>query len=238
MSYCNRVYTLGEFVIPAKRFGKTLTNWVPGIQYIPRPPVAVPGAMNPWQVERQRVLWTAEEAAWKKIKALKVRHADALNRLQVAVNEFNHHIQRLEGATGKKSPLSDATGYGALLYSVAGGPYAWAVSVLKFGFDFLMSSSKKKKIEAIVKRIEELQLLITQIQSEIRSIESAIQRQIGVTQSVQSAQTALQSEAVTLHAERASVRDEMDAMRGRARLLAARQLPPKLLPSPYAMEDL
>ena len=179
------MYTLrlGEFIVPP------VEDWVPVIQYIARPPLAIRGVMNPWAQERQRVLWTAEEAAWKKIKPLQEEYRKLKRVESLHMKEVQHWMRDLERLSGKKSGVSQAATYGSMMYAIAGGPYAWAAAIAKFGVDMILGIGKKKQAKRIMKRLEELGELLQVNMSALTRVVNEITPLLDTTRAVQAAQS-------------------------------------------------
>lgn len=192
---------LGEIFVPSTE------DWVPGITYRPEPPIVIRGSMNPWADERKREVWLAEEAAWKKITALQGTWRELRKQEAEHMREIQHWLRDMERLTGKKSGISSAANYGALLYSVSGGPYAWAAAIGKFGIDMILGIGKKKQAKSIMRKLEDLGAKMMLVQTRMNETAKALEPLVRVgaavkdTQKTRTAQDLQKSE--TLYASRA-----------------------------------
>jgi len=145
--------------------------------------------------------------------------------VDAAMAEFNHQLRRLEGLTGKKAPLGDLTTYAALAYSLAGGPYGFLVAIGKMGLDFLMSSRKKKKIQAIVDTLERLQAELTRYTATLDQIQNKVHGLIQTGEAIRNSQVVRVSQdwakSESLYAQRVTLdRQRADVLRERNRQVA------------------
>jgi hypothetical protein len=149
---------LGKFSVPDRTWGRYPGGWVPEVEYTPEPPVFTRGAMNPWEQERQRVFWQAEEKAWVDIQAKQRTYRQIYSSLQAVIEQMNAVARELEGLTGKPVGLFSVSNIATLLASSTGNPYVIAAMLLKtLVFDVLMGNKKKKKIESLVNQLQVLQ---------------------------------------------------------------------------------
>lgn len=157
---------LGRFDIPDSE------QWPLEIKYFPEPPQLIRGAMNPWELERKRVLWMAEEAAWKQIKALQIEYRAALADYNWNLNRANQLLGELEHQTGQKglSKIMGSKGFqaGAMAVTMT-NPYGAAIAAalvainfLEMGFKILSGEAKRKK-----KRIQQLTDALQQVGRDI-----------------------------------------------------------------------
>lgn len=212
---------LGKFTFP-----EGVDEWVPQVRYIPEPPVVIRGSMNPWAEERQRALFLQEEKAWVEIQKLQKDYAGLMGKISYQMGLFNEKVREIERITGKKSGVATLTNYASLVYSLAGGPYAWAVAlgklILDFGMGMLEAKKKKKKVQKIVKEIEAIQAVLMGLHKQIQAIGEKISGLIQTGDSVRSAQSTQMVEAVTnteaAYAKRQSLdRQRADVLRERNR---------------------
>jgi hypothetical protein len=180
---------LGKFVVPEA--GTRLMpseGWVAGVRYQAEPPIVVKGGLNPWADERQREVYTAEEAAWKQIVPLQAEYVGLVHRQDVLITEIQHWLRDIEVLTGKKSGLSDASNYATLLYSLSGGPYAWAAALAKFGVDFVLGIGKKKQLKSIMSKLEALAAQVAVVQARMQVVADAVVRLIQTGEAIRAGQ--------------------------------------------------
>lgn len=147
---------LGRFDVPE------VEDWPLRVTYIPEPPQLIRGAMNPWEMERKRILWMRENEAWKQIQTLQGQYRTYLNEYNANVARFNQLIGEIEHQTGKKGlqRIMGSKGFQAASLAVTTtNPYGAiiaaalvAVGLLETGFKILSGEARRKK-----KRIKELQ---------------------------------------------------------------------------------
>jgi hypothetical protein len=177
---------LGKFVLPQEgHWSMPKEGWVAGVRYQPESLLAVRGAMNPWEVERTRELFMAEEAAWKKIIPLqaevRAKHAVLLRTMA----EYNRLILELEDVTGQKTGLEQVTGVTKFI------PLPWFQVFNLFAGLFgglLGGTSKKKKAEAIMRRLEAQQATMTALQVRLSVIGDEVSWLIQVGEGIRSGQ--------------------------------------------------
>lgn len=198
---------LGKFNVP------TGGDWVPGVTYQPEPPISTPGYMNPWALERQRELFTAEEKAWVEIQKLQRSYKSIMAAIQFQMNDFNSHIERIESLTGKKSGISQITNYASMMYSFSGGPYAWAASLLKFGVDIAMSFIKKRKLKKLMKELEEIQAKLLALSARIEKVQADVTKLVQTGETIRSAQSVKVSADVKATETAYAKRQELDSLR-------------------------
>jgi len=153
---------LGRFDVPE------VEDWPLKVVYIPEPPQAIRGAMNPWELERKRILWMRENEAWKQIQTLQGQYRGYLNEYNYNVTRFNQLIGEIENQTGKKGlqRIMGSKGFQAASLAVTTtNPYGAiiaaalvAVNLLETGFKILSGEAKRKK-----KRIKELQNALEEV---------------------------------------------------------------------------
>lgn len=179
---------LGEIIVPTND-----RDWVPKIRYRPEPPLVVRDSLDPYNQERKRALWIEEERAWKLIAPLQARYNELKREEARIMTLVQHWIRDIEILTGKKSGLSNAANYAALLYSLAGGPYAWAVAIGKLGVDLILSIGKKKQMKSIMSKLEALGREMTLVQEEMGQIVRKIEPLLAVRQVLIEKQAAQQA---------------------------------------------
>lgn len=161
MSYVQPL-DLGRFDVPE------VEDWPLKVTYFPEPPQLIRGAMNPWELERKRILWMRETEAWKQIQDLQRQYRGNLNEYNWNVNRFNQLVGEIEGMTGKKGlqRIMGSKGFQAASLAITTtNPYGpliaaalVAVSLLETGFKMLTGEARRKK-----KRIAELQRALEQV---------------------------------------------------------------------------
>ena len=229
-------YRLGEFEIPSGQ------DWVKTLRYIPRPPLAIRGSLNPWQQERTRVLWQAEEAAWRAIQKLQADYRAVEAKMLSAIARFNQTVEEMESRIGRKSGISKLSTYGSAVGFVPGFNIAGAI--LSFiGFIGGMFEAKKKK-----KQAQHYAALLTAIQHEIEGyqnklveIQKLVAYQTSVTDRVKSEQAELVTQDLERNRMKIASRQEQDARAGayrRALYEQTRQAAPFRVVSPQQTGDL
>lgn len=211
MSYPNR---LGEFLVPQED-----PNWVPKIRYIERRPVQLRHSLDPWGIERQRVVWMQEEAAWKQIVPLQREYVAVEAQMRRDAEEFNAILAQLESETNKKvgSPIHT---YGSMALAVVPG-FGWAAglwNVVSQLFAFIGGSKKKKKIERLIQRLESLQARLHAAQAKLELIQRQVAELVQVTERVKAEQRAVTEQvqqAVTIEAGRRRAAEREAAARHR-----------------------
>lgn len=153
---------LGRFDVPE------VEDWPLRVTYIPEPPQVIRGAMNPWEMERKRILWMRENEAWKQIQTLQRQYQGYLNEYNYNVSRFNQLIGEIEHQTGKKGlqRIMGSKGFQAASLAITTtNPYGpliaaalVAVSLLETGFKILSGEARRKK-----KRIKELQNALEEV---------------------------------------------------------------------------
>lgn len=166
---------LGEIIVPTDT-----PDWVPRITYRPDPPIVVRGAYDPYNAERKRAVWIAEEAAWKKIVPLQVRYAALKQNEANTMRLIQHWIKDIETLTGKKSGMADAANYATLLYSISGGPYAWVAAIGKLGVDMILGMGKKKQLKSIMNKLEMLGREMENIQAQLLQVTNELKPLVAV----------------------------------------------------------
>lgn len=147
---------LGRFDVPE------VEDWPLRVTYFPEPPQLIRGALNPWELERTRIIWMRENEAWKQIQKLQGEYRSYLNEYNQNVARFNQLIGEIEHQTGKRGlqRIMGSKGFQAASLAITTtNPYGpliaaalMAVSFLETGFKMLSGEARRKK-----KRIKELQ---------------------------------------------------------------------------------
>lgn len=177
---------LGEIIVPTDT-----PDWVPGITFRPEPPIVIRGSYDPYNAERKRAVWIAEQAAWKQIvplqatyAALKIQEAETMRLIQ-------HWIKDIETLTGKKSGMADAANYATLLYSISGGPYAWVAAIGKLGVDMILGIGKKKQAKSIMDKLDALGRKMAGIQSQLQQVSDELKPLVAVGHTLKAEQQVL-----------------------------------------------
>jgi len=222
--YCNR---LGEFVVD-----QNSPDWVRKLAYIERRPAAVRGAMNPWETERQRILWQAEEDTWRKIVPLQGDYARVEEAVRKKVAEFNTLIPEFEQLTKSKLGFGQISQYGSMALAIIPG-FGWAAAAFGILGNLLgLGSGKKKRIEALVRRMEAVQIDIQKGQDRLLAIQREIAQYMTVTESVAQQQQALmqydRQQTEEARVKRQQV-EQFALQQHRADVAMVRQISPKRL---------
>lgn len=176
MSYCN---FLGEFVAPFDS-----DDWAKHVKWNERRPVQTRGALNPWEVERVRIVWEQEKAAWVKIQVLKKEYADRERQMKTDVDIFNAHLNELERITKKKVGLGPIGTYGGMALAVIPG-FGWfsaAFSALSMGIEMIGGNKKKKRINELMRIMEDAQQRLQRNQERLLAIQQELRMLMNVTE--------------------------------------------------------
>lgn len=177
---------LGEIIVPTDT-----PDWVPRITYRADPPIVVRGSYDPYNAERKRAVWIAEEAAWKKIVPLQSQYASLKAQEAETMRLIQHWIKDIETLTGKKSGMADAANYATLLYSISGGPYAWVAAIGKLGVDMILGIGKKKQMKSIMQKLEALGQKMASIQSQLEQVSNELKPLVAVGHALKAEQQAI-----------------------------------------------
>jgi hypothetical protein len=223
--YASSLNDLGRFYVPEY----VKEEWVPAVRYIPEPPAPIRGAMNPWQQERQRVLWMAEEKAWKDILPLQAEWRTLMSRLTALIARYNALIGEIEDLVGPTG-LQQAAGYLQKIPT----PIALVGLVMNI-FGGLFGGSKKKKAEGKIRELEAIQAEIAKIQDRLMTIQTKVQELIGIAQTVQSQQIMQATMDIEQSEMLYSQRQATERARGQARRALYQQT--RLIPQPARGTD-
>lgn len=176
MSYCN---FLGEFVAPFDS-----DDWAKHVKWNERRPVQTRGALNPWEVERVRIVWEQEKAAWVKIQVLKKEYVERERQMKTDVDIFNAHLNELERITKKKVGLGPIGTYGGMALAVIPG-FGWfsaAFSALSMGIEMIGGNKKKKRINELMRIMEDAQQRLQRNQERLLAIQQELRMLMNVTE--------------------------------------------------------
>ncbi len=187
--------TLDLFRVP------DVPHWPEAVRYYPEPPVAPRGAFNPWQLERNRQVYAAEEKAWASIQTLGREYKARRVESETLLTHFNRAIAEVESLTGKKTGMS-ASSVASLVATVSGNPIWGAAMGIKFLVDMFMGSQKKKKIERAIREAERVQALLVAAYQRMEAIAGEVSMLVRVGESIRSEQQATAS-AIEQYSERA-----------------------------------
>lgn len=201
---------LCEFIVPERE------HFVEAIRYIPRPPLLVRGAMNPWELERTRERWMAEEKAWKDIQAAQIRYRALRVTGERTLNQFNQKLAELENLTGKKSGMLSASNLATFVASSSGNPYIMAALAVKMLVDIFMGNKKKKKIEATIRDLERLQAELMALYREMEQIAGQVVQWANVGESIRAQQQATMTVVAQSSEEAYARRQSLERERGKA----------------------
>jgi hypothetical protein len=158
---------LGEFVWPES------ADWVYKIQYNERRPLAVRGGLNPWELERQRQVWLAEQAAWVRIQSRQADYRRTETAMRNNMKRYNQVLLELEGLTGQ-SIGSQVDTYGGMALAILPG-FGWASAAWKLASMISgILSGKNKKIAALVQEAENLVNIMKAQQKHLRTLAEQI----------------------------------------------------------------
>lgn len=176
MSYCN---FLGEFVAPFDS-----DDWAKHVKWNERRPVQTRGAFNPWEVERVRIVWEQEKAAWVKIQVLKKEYVERERQMKTDVDIFNAHLSELERITKKKVGLGPIGTYGGMALAIIPG-FGWfsaAFSALSMGIEMIGGNKKKKRINELMRIMEDAQQRLQRNQERLLAIQQELRMLMNVTE--------------------------------------------------------
>lgn len=176
MSYCN---FLGEFVAPFDS-----DDWAKHVKWNERRPVQTRGALNPWEVERVRIVWEQEKATWVKIQVLKKEYVERERQMKTDVDIFNAHLSELERITKKKVGLGPIGTYGGMALAVIPG-FGWfsaAFSALSMGIEMIGGNKKKKRINELMRIMEDAQQRLQRNQERLLAIQQELRMLMNVTE--------------------------------------------------------
>lgn len=213
MAYPNR---LGEFVV-----NRNSEDWPKQIRYIERRPVTGKGVFNPWETERQRVLWQAENDAWKKIVPLKAEYAQKEKVMKQNIAIFNSHLAELERVAGKKVGLGPIGTYGGMALAVIPG-FGWtaaAFSAFSMIFEMIGGNKKKKRINELMRIMEDARVKMERAQKRLQAIVIELDALLQTTGNVQASQSAY-AQAVKAKMEQDTLR-RVSTDKASAKLYAA-----------------
>lgn len=184
MSYPN---FLGEFVAPLEK-----DDWVNYVKWNERKPVLIRGALNPWELERTRAVWQAEQDAWRKILPLQKEYGERERQMKHDIAVFNEHLAELERVTKKKVGLGPIGQYGSMALAVIPG-FGWfsaAFSAINMGLEMLMGNKTKKRIAELMRIMEEAQQRLARNQARLVAIQGEVKILMDVTERAKQAGSA------------------------------------------------
>lgn len=204
--YCPTCLDLGRFLVP------TTDDWVSGITYQPETPIAPRGAFNPWELERTREVFLAEEQAWKTILPLQAEFRSAYALLQSLMVQYNALVDEVSGLMGPTG--LQKMGQTAMFIPL---PIFSAFSLFTNVFGGLFGGNKKqKKAQQLVAQIQALQARITVLQNRLYAIQQLVSGLVQVGERIRATQTTRISTETA--ASEASYQQQQltDAVRGAA----------------------
>lgn len=234
--YASSFHDLGRFdVLP---YAQRLQDWIPHIKYYPEPPTVQAARGNPWQAERQRVLYEAEERAWKEIQRLQALWEAQKVKMEQLVDSYNKAVRAIEdrmGELGQKSPFQTMQTTGGLLmvtpFSLA-GKVMLVVAAISQLVDLATGKTRKAKkdLENWMRDLEKLNAQIIAHQQAMIETQDRIDRNLSVSQTVASGlmqQAAIdQQRAESAYLARQE-REAMDTAIHQARVRQALTLAPR-----------
>lgn len=219
--YANR---LGEFVI-----AEAAENWVYTIRYNERPPIHVRGALNPWQTERQRIVWKAEQAAWVKIKAYQADYRRTEDKMKRDIERYNKALKELELLTGQSIGTGPIGTYAGMALAVIPG-FGWAAAAFSMISQLVgMLSGTKRRIKGLIAELERLTAQLNISKRRLQTLAQNIIHESGAGERVQQAQAVMvQRDLTVAQTEYAYKQQQLIQRQERyqAELNAARQVSP------------
>lgn len=191
MSYPN---FLGEFVAQL-----TQDDWVNHVRWNERKPVQTRGALDPWKIERTRLVWQKEKETWPAIEKLKLEYATREKQMRYDIAVFNEHLAELERVTGKKVGLGPIGSYGGMALAVIPG-FGWfsaAFTVISMGLEMLMGNKKKKRVNELMGIMQDAQERLKRNQQRLQVIQTEIKVLMGVTEQAQAANESARQAGLT-----------------------------------------
>lgn len=185
--YCE----LGLFKVPENQ-----PHWVESIRYYPEPPIQVKGALNPWQLERTRLVYQAEEKAWIQIQKEMATYKALRLEAEAWIVRFNQKVAELEGLTGKKSGLFSVDNIASFVAASSGNPYIMAALAVKMVVDMILGNKKKKKIQKLIEELQQLQGWILANHTKMEAIQGAVSRLVHTGEALRAEQKAVATVAV------------------------------------------
>lgn len=181
---------LGKFNVPSSE----VPDWPARITYTPEPPITVRSSMNPWQTEREREIYLAEESAWKAIVPKQVQFRVLYAQALSLMNQYNSTISQLEGLVGRPIGLQKVSSIAASV-PVVGQAVGMITGLLDSVLGmltggFLGGSAKKKKQqgEALIRQLESLQAALAAVQQQLYTIQSEIEGLLRTAEGIRSSQ--------------------------------------------------
>lgn len=174
-------HTLGEFVAPFDR-----DEWPTMVQWNERRPQATRGLLNPWEIERTRVIWEKEKGLWPKIEALKGEYGARERQMRQDISIYNAHLSELERITKKKTGLGPIGTYGGMALAIVPG-FGWAsaiFSVFSMGLEILGGNKKKKRVHQLMRIMEEAQTRLVANQQRLQAIQAEMKDLMEVSEQV------------------------------------------------------
>lgn len=215
---------LGRFETPAPGMWAANPNHpVLDVRYIAEPPLAVKGAMNPWELERTRQVFMAEEKAWKKVSALQAEYRRVNAQGDRLVKIFQVMAKQLEEMTGQPNKFTSISNIAEMIAGAGGNPYIMAALFLKKVVTMVFDMLKAKRIKRHVAKMEQVQKQIIAIYKRMEKIVQVVQYEIGVGERVRVGQQAIVNAVMEKSAMAYYTRASLDAQRANVIAEQARQ---------------
>lgn len=229
---------LGRFNIPAND-----PEWAGNMTYTPEPPIAVRGYMNPWEEERKREAWLAEEQAWKAIVPKQATFWQYSRQMKSLMNQYNALVAELENLTGQPVGLQKMTSFTQKIPFVGGmvggimGMIDSILGMLTGGLFGGGAKKKKKKAEELVRRIEAVQAQMSRVQDKLIAVVTEIETLVNTAQGIRASQPERAQAAIDQSVSAYQQRQQLDRLR--ADVLRERNRQVALMPrSPGGSNDL
>lgn len=159
------LYELGKFNVPE------VEHWVEKVTYTPEPPIVVRGSMNPWETERQREIYLAEEKAWKDLQAVQAQYRVKRAYFDEQMIYLERTLSEIENMSGGKSKFNAAEVMKqigmTMVQNIAGNWYGLLAKLAMLGVDTALAISKQKKIKSKIRDVEMFAARIQTVQAEM-----------------------------------------------------------------------
>jgi hypothetical protein len=175
--------------------------------------------MNPWETERQRSLFLAEEAAWKTIQPLQAQFSKEYGAFQKVLSSYNAKVNELERITGQATGLLKGGGkIGSMVFSPVNMAFGMVEKILSMipGIGGLFSKKakrKKQRAQALLRDIEAEQSTLMAIQQKLVDIEAKVTSALNIAESIRANQPAKMAADVQQNVTAQQERRNLDTMR-------------------------
>lgn len=205
---------LGKFNVPADD-----PEWAGKFTYTAEPPITVRSSMNPWETERQREIWLAEESAWNACLPLQASFRAEASTMRRLMNQYNGLVGALESLTGRPVGLQRMTGFSQRIPLVGGlvggvmGLLDSLVGMLTGGLFGGGAKKKKKQAEELVRQLEAVQARMAAVQARMMALQSKIEGYLHTAEAIRATQPERARAAVEQTEQAYRSRKELDLLR-------------------------